>query len=278
METTKITAAEVNNLRKMTGAGMMDCKKALEEAGGDTEKAIDILRKKGQKVAANRSDRDAAEGVVIATTTADSGRAVMIVLNCETDFVAKNEDFGKTASTILNAAVSQNPASIDALKALPFGDSGISIELKITEEIGKIGEKIELSAYESVNGTTTVAYNHPGNKLAAIVSFNKPIAADAARDVAMQVAAMAPVAVTPAEISADLVQKEKEIARDLAIQEGKPADMADKIADGRILKWYKEAALLEQAFIKDNKVSVAQYLKQLDSELTVTSFRRIALG
>lgn len=278
METTKITAAEVNNLRKMTGAGMMDCKKALEEAGGDTEKAIDILRKKGQKVAANRSDRDAAEGVVIATTTADSGRAVMIVLNCETDFVAKNEDFGKTASTILNAAVSQNPESIDALKALPFGDSGISIDLKITEEIGKIGEKIELSAYESVNGTTTVAYNHPGNKLAAIVSFNKPIAADAARDVAMQVAAMAPVAVTPAEISSELVQKEKEIARDLAIQEGKPADMADKIADGRILKWYKEAALLEQAFIKDNKVSVAQYLKQLDSELTVTSFRRIALG
>lgn len=278
METTKITAAEVNNLRKMTGAGMMDCKKALEEAGGDTEKAIDILRKKGQKVAANRSDRDAAEGVVIATTTADNGRAVMIVLNCETDFVAKNEDFGKTASTILNAAVSQNPASIDALKALPFGDSGISIELKITEEIGKIGEKIELSAYESVNGTTTVAYNHPGNKLAAIVSFNKPIAADAARDVAMQVAAMAPVAVTPAEISAELVQKEKEIARDLAIQEGKPAEMADKIADGRIQKWYKEAALLEQAFIKDNKVSVAQYLKQLDSELTVTSFRRIALG
>lgn len=278
METTKITAAEVNNLRKMTGAGMMDCKKALEEAGGDTEKAIDILRKKGQKVAANRSDRDAAEGVVIATTTADNGRAVMIVLNCETDFVAKNEDFGKTASTILNAAVGQNPASIDALKALPFGDSGISIELKITEEIGKIGEKIELSAYESVNGTTTVAYNHPGNKLAAIVSFNKPIAADAARDVAMQVAAMAPVAVTPAEISADLVQKEREIARDLAIQEGKPAEMADKIADGRIQKWYKEAALLEQAFIKDNKVSVAQYLKQLDSELTVTSFRRIALG
>jgi elongation factor Ts len=278
METTKITAAEVNNLRKMTGAGMMDCKKALEEAGGDTEKAIDILRKKGQKVAANRSDRDAAEGVVIATTTADNGRAVMIVLNCETDFVAKNEDFGKTASTILNAAVSQNPASIDALKALPFGDSGISIDLKITEEIGKIGEKIELSAYESVNGTTTVAYNHPGNKLAAIVSFNKPIAADAARDVAMQVAAMAPVAVTPAEISAELVQKEKEIARDLAIQEGKPAEMADKIADGRIQKWYKEAALLEQAFIKDNKLSVAQYLKQLDSELTVTSFRRIALG
>lgn len=274
----KITATEVNNLRKITGAGMMDCKKALEEAGGDTEKAIEILRKKGQKVAANRSDRDAAEGVVIATTTADNGRAVMIVLNCETDFVAKNEDFGKTASTILAVAVNQNPGSIDALKALHFGESGISIELKITEEIGKIGEKIELSSYETVNGVTTVAYNHPGNKLAAIVSFNKPIAADAARDVAMQVAAMAPVAVSPSEIPASLVEKEKEIARDLAIQEGKPAEMADKIADGRIQKWFKEAALLEQAFIKDNKVSVAQYLKQLDSELTVTSFRRIALG
>lgn len=274
----KITATEVNNLRKITGAGMMDCKKALEEAGGDTEKAIEILRKKGQKVAANRSDRDAAEGVVIATTTADLGRAVLIVLNCETDFVAKNEDFGKTASTILATAVNHNPDSIDALKALHFGESGISIELKITEEIGKIGEKIELSAYETVSGVTTVAYNHPGNKLAAIVSFNKPIAADAARDVAMQVAAMAPVAVSPSEIPANLVEKEKEIARDLAIQEGKPADMADKIADGRVQKWFKEAALLEQAFIKDNKVSVAQYLKQLDSELTVTSFRRIALG
>lgn len=278
METVKISAAEVNKLRKMTGAGMMDCKKALQEAGGDNEKAVEILRKKGQKVAAKRSDRDAAEGQVIAKTTGDNGRAVMIVLNCETDFVAKNDDFGAVAHTILDAAVNESPADLNALKGLKFGDSGLTIEEKITEEIGKIGEKIELTAYETVTGATTVAYIHPGNKLAAIVAFNGAIEADAARDIAMQVAAMAPVAVTPDEIAADLIAKEKEIARDLAIQEGKPAEMADKIAEGRIKKWFKEAALLEQQFIKDNKTSVAQYLKSLNADLTVTSFRRIQLG
>lgn len=278
METVKISAAEVNNLRKMTGAGMMDCKQALVEANGDTEKAVDILRKKGQKVAAKRGDRDAAEGQVIAATTPGGDRAVMIVLNCETDFVAKNEAFTHVATTILNIAVENNPADLDALKALPYGASGLSIEEKITEEIGKIGEKIDLSGYEAVSGASTVAYNHPGNKLAAIVAFNQSIDAEAGRDVAMQVAAMAPVAVTPNEIPADLVAKEREIARDLAIQEGKPVEMAEKIAEGRINKWFKEAALLEQQFIKDNKLSVAQYLKQIDGGLTATAFRRIQLG
>lgn len=277
MESVKISASEVNNLRKITGAGMMDCKQALVEAGGDTEKAIEILRKKGQKVAAKRSDRDAAEGQVIAKTTANGDRAVMIVLNCETDFVAKNEAFGAVAQTILDIAVEHNPADLDALRALPFGN-GLSITDKLTEEIGKIGEKIELSAYETVTGAATVAYNHPGNKLAAIVAFNQPIGEEAGRDVAMQVAAMAPVAVNPSEIPADLIAKEREIARDLAIQEGKPAEMADKIAEGRINKWYKEAALLEQQFIKDNKLSVAQYLKSVDANLTATAFRRIQLG
>ncbi len=277
METVKITASEVNNLRKITGAGMMDCKQALVEAGGDTEKAIDILRKKGQKVAAKRSDRDATEGQVIAATTANGDRAVMVTLNCETDFVAKNDDFGKVAQTILNIAIEHNPADLAALKALEY-ESGLTIEEKITAEIGKIGEKIELSAYEAVSGAATVAYNHPGNKLAAIVAFNNAIAEDSARDVAMQVAAMAPVAVTPSEIPADLIDREREIARDLAIQEGKPAEMADKIAEGRINKWFKEAALLEQQFIKDNKVSVGAYLKQIDGNLTVSSFRRIQLG
>jgi elongation factor Ts len=277
METVKITASEVNNLRKITGAGMMDCKQALVEAGGDTEKAIDILRKKGQKVAAKRSDRDATEGQVIAATTANGDRAVMVTLNCETDFVAKNDDFGKVAQTILNIAIEHNPADLAALKALEY-ESGLTIEEKITAEIGKIGEKIELSAYEAVSGAATVAYNHPGNKLAAIVAFNNAISEDSARDVAMQVAAMAPVAVTPSEIPADLIDREREIARDLAIQEGKPAEMADKIAEGRINKWFKEAALLEQQFIKDNKVSVGAYLKQIDGNLTVSSFRRIQLG
>jgi elongation factor Ts len=277
MESVKISASEVNNLRKITGAGMMDCKQALVEAGGDTEKAIEILRKKGQKVAAKRSDRDAAEGQVIAKTTANGDRAVMIVLNCETDFVAKNEAFGAVAQAILDIAVNHNPADLDALRALPFGN-GMSITEKLTEEIGKIGEKIDLSAYETVSGASTVAYNHPGNKLAAIVAFNENIGEEAGRDVAMQVAAMAPVAVNPSEIPAELIEKEREIARELAIQEGKPADMADKIAEGRINKWYKEAALLEQQFIKDNKLSVAQYLKSVNSGLTATAFRRIQLG
>lgn len=277
MESVKISATEVNNLRKITGAGMMDCKQALVEANGDTDMAIDILRKKGQKVAAKRSDRDAAEGQVIAKTTANGDRAVMIVLNCETDFVAKNEAFGAVAQAILDLAVNHNPADLDALRALPFGN-GLSILEKLTEEIGRIGEKIDLSAYESLSGTSTVAYNHPGNKLASIVAFNETISDDAGRDVAMQVAAMAPVAVNASEIPTALIEKEREIARELAIQEGKPADMADKIAEGRINKWYKEAALLEQPFIKDNKLSVAQYLKSVNSGLTATAFRRIQLG
>lgn len=256
----------------------MDCKKALQESEGDMQGAIEILRKKGQKVAAKRSDRDAAEGVVIASSTNDGKRAAMIVLNCETDFVAKNEDFGTVAKTILDAAIANNPSSLDELKTLSFGDSGLKIDEKILEEIGKIGEKIELSAYESVNAERVVAYNHPGNKLAAIVGFNQEAPEDTAKDVAMQVAAMAPVAVTPDEIPADVVAKEKEIARDLAIQEGKPAEMADKIAIGRVNKWFKEAALLEQAFIEDNKKSIKQYLNDVKDGLTVTEFRRITLG
>lgn len=256
----------------------MDCKKALQEAEGDMQAAVEILRKKGQKVAAKRSDRDAAEGVVIARSTEDGKRAAMIVLNCETDFVAKNEDFAKVADTILATAINENPSNLDELKGLSFGDTGLKIEEKILEEIGKIGEKIELSSYETVNAEKAFAYNHPGNKLAAIVGFNQPAGEDVAKDVAMQVAAMAPVAVTPDEIPADVIEKEKEIARDLAIQEGKPAEMADKIAVGRLNKWFKEAALMEQAFIKDNKKSIKQYLNDTNDGLAVTEFRRIALG
>jgi elongation factor Ts len=257
---------------------MMDCKKALEEANGDFETAIEVLRKKGQKVAAKRSDRDAAEGLVLAKTNADGTRGALIVLNCETDFVAKNEAFGAFANTILDIAVNDNPSGLDALKGMKFTGSDLSIEDKITEEIGKIGEKIDLSAFEVVSGGKVVAYNHPGNKLASMVGFNIATNDEVARDVAMQVAAMAPVAVSADEIPADLIAKEKEIARELAIQEGKPADMADKIADGRVNKWFKEAALLEQAFIKDNKVSIQQYLTSVEKGLTVNEFRRIALG
>lgn len=274
----KITAAEVNQLRKQTGAGMMDCKKALQEAEGNMEAAIEFLRKKGQKVAAKRSDRDAAEGVVIAKSTPDGTRGAMIVLNCETDFVAKNADFTNVANAILDTAIEADAADLDALKGLKFPGSDLTIGDKITEEIGRIGEKLDLSAYEKLSAGKVVAYNHPGNKLASVVAFNQDAGDDVGRDVAMQVAAMAPVAVTPDSISADLIAKEKEIARDLAIQEGKPEAMADKIADGRVNKWFKEAALLEQPFIKDNKKSIKQYLNDTQDGLTVTEFRRIALS
>jgi len=274
----KITAAEVNQLRKQTGAGMMDCKNALQEAEGNIETAIEFLRKKGQKVAAKRSDRDAAEGVVIAKSTQDGSRGAIIVLNCETDFVAKNDDFTMVANTILELAIESNAADLDALKGMKYPGSELSISDKLTEEIGRIGEKLDLSAYETLSAGKVISYNHPGNKLASIVAFNKVVGDDMGRDVAMQVAAMAPVAVSPESISPELVAKEKEIARELAIQEGKPAEMADKIAIGRINKWYKEAALLEQPFIKDNKMSIKQYLTNAEDGLTVTEFRRIALA
>ena len=273
-----ITAADVNKLRKQTGAGMMDCKKALTEANGDFEKAIEILRKKGQKIAAKRSDRDAAEGLVLAKATSDGSRAALIVLNCETDFVAKNEAFGKVAQTILDIAVENNPGNLDELKSLAYTGSDLNIGDKITEEIGKIGEKLDLSAYESISADQVTAYNHPGNKLASIVGFSANTSDDIARNVAMQVAAMAPLAVTPETIPADLIAKEKEIGKELAIKEGKPAEMADKIAEGRVKKWFKDVSLLHQPFIKDNKMSIDQYLKSQKDDLTVTDFKRIQLG
>ncbi|NNE54745.1 MAG: elongation factor Ts [Flavobacteriales bacterium] len=273
-----ITAADVNKLRKQTGAGMMDCKKALVEAEGDFEMAIDILRKKGQKVAAKRSDRDAAEGVVIAQSTDDGSRGALIVLNCETDFVAKNDDFGAVANNILRTAIENNPASLDELKALNYPGSELKIGDKITEEVGKIGEKIELSAYEHISAGRVVAYNHPGNKLASIVGFNKSTDDEVAKDVAMQVAAMDPVSVTKDDVPADVVARELQVGKDQAIEEGKPADLAEKIAQGRLNKFFKESTLLAQGFIKDGKKSVDQYLKEKDNDLTVTEFKRIALS
>lgn len=273
-----ITAADVNKLRQQTGAGMMDCKNALKEANGDFEEAVDILRKKGQKVAAKRSDRDAAEGVVIAATTADGTRGALIVLNCETDFVAKNEGFVEVAQTILNTAIASNPSSLDALKALPYGNTSFSIGDKITEEIGKIGEKIDLSAYESVSAGKVVAYIHPGNKLATLVAFNLSVSDEVARDVAMQVAAMDPISVDQDSVPSDVIRRELEVGKELAIQEGKPADMAEKIAQGRLNKFYKESTLLNQDFIKDSKKSIKQYLQESDKELTVTTFKRFSLN
>jgi elongation factor Ts len=273
-----ITAADVNKLRTITGAGMMDCKKALVEANGDFDAAIDLLRKKGQKVAANRSDRDATEGVVLAKATADNTRGTMLVLNCETDFVAKNEAFVAVANTILDIAIAHNPATLDELKALPFADSGMSINEKITEEIGKIGEKLDLSYFGTVNAGMVYCYNHPGNKLASVVGFNKETSADVAKDVAMQAAAMAPVALDENSVSEEIKQKELEVGKEQAINEGKPAEMAEKIAMGRLGKFMKENTLLNQEFIKDSKMNVSQYMKSVDKDLTATGFIRFALG
>jgi elongation factor Ts len=278
MTTMAITAADVNKLRQMTGAGMMDCKKALTEANGDFEKAIDELRKKGQKVAANRSDRDAKEGLVVAKTTADNKRGVVLVVNCETDFVAKNEDFGKFVNNILEVAVAKNPKNVDELKTLAY-DNNITIADKLIEQTGIIGEKIDLSKYETVEAAFVIAYNHPGNKLANIVGFNKDaVNADVAKDVAMQVAAMAPVALDKDGVDADTLQREIEIGKEQARAEGKPEDMLEKIALGKLNKFYKESTLLNQEFIKDNKKTIAQYLNDADKGLTATGFKRIALG
>ncbi len=273
-----ITAADVNKLRTITGAGMMDCKKALTEAEGDFDTAIEILRKKGQKVAANRSDREAREGLVIAKSSADGSRGALIVLNCETDFVAKNADFGTVANTILDVALSANPSSLDDLKAINYPGTDLSISDRITEEIGKIGEKIDLSYFGTVTAPQVFCYNHPGNKLAAVVGFNKSTNDEISKDVAMQVAAMAPVAVDEISVPEDLKLKEIEIGKELAINEGKPADMAEKIALGRLNKWFKETTLLNQEFIKDSKLTVSQYLKSSDKDLTVTEFVRFSLS
>lgn len=259
----------------MTGAGMMDCKKALVETNGDFEAAIDLLRKKGQKVAANRSDREAKEGFVIAKT--NGARGVIVVLNCETDFVAKNEDFGKVATSMADIALNQKPADLAALLALQFGN-GMTVGEKVIEQVGVIGEKIELSRYEQVEAVKVVAYNHPGNRLAVIVGFNKPVSDEVAKDVAMQTAAMAPVAVDKGDVDATMLERELEIARETTRAEGKPEDMVEKIAQGKLNKFYKESTLLNQEFIKDAKKSIRQYIQEGDKEATVTAFRRISLS
>jgi elongation factor Ts len=272
--TVTITAADVNKLRTTTGAGMMDCKKALTETNGDFEAAIDLLRKKGQKVAANRSDRDAKEGLAIAKT--NGARGIVIVLNCETDFVAKNEDFGKVADTFAASALEKSPADLTALLALPY--EAMTIGEKVIDLVGKIGEKIEISRYEQINATQVSAYNHPGNRFACVVGFNKNTSEDISKDVAMQVVSMAPVALDKDDVDTDTLNRELEIAREQVRAEGKAEDMVEKIAQGKLNKFYKESTLLNQEFIKDSKKTVRQYLSDSDKELTVTGFKRIALG
>lgn len=270
-----ITATDVNKLRTITGAGMMDCKKALTETEGDFEAAIDLLRKKGQKVAANRSDRDAKEGLIIAAS--NGSRGVIIALNCETDFVAKNADFTNVATTMADIALSSKAADLATLLTLPYGE-GMTIAEKVIEQVGRIGEKIELSRYEQVESAKVVAYNHPGNRLACVVAFTKPVTDDVAKDVAMQVAAMAPVALDKEDVDTNMLERELDIAREQIRAEGKPEEMVEKIAQGKLNKFYKENTLLNQEFIKDAKKTIRQYIQEADKEVTISAFRRISLS
>ncbi len=272
-----ITASQVNELRKKTGAGMMDCKKALVEADGDMETAIDLLRKKGQKVAAKRGENEAKEGVIFAESKGNVG--YILQLNCETDFVAKNEDFRNFVNSILQIAISNDINTLEELKSSKYDDK-LTVEEKLTEQVGVIGEKLDLSNYARVTSESVVAYNHPGNQLATLVALNKASesAEEAAKQVAMQVAAMNPLALNKDGIDQDTIQREIEVGKDLAIQEGKPAEMAEKIAQGRLNKFFQENTLLSQPFVRDNKVTVEQFLKQAEADLTVTDFKRFSLS
>jgi elongation factor Ts len=271
-----ISASDVGKLRKQTGSGMMDCKKALVEANGDFDLAVDILRKKGQKVAAKRADRQAMEGVVIAKNNDANSKAILISLNCETDFVAKNEDFIAIAQDILDTAVSADLSSAEAIHDLKLSN-GMTVAEKVLEQTGVIGEKIEISA-QLIEDVQVSSYIHAGNRLATLVGFNATTDLQVARDVAMQVAAMNPLAVDKDGIDQETIDRELEIAKDLARQEGKPEEMLEKIAFGRLNKFYKENTLLNQAFIKDGKKTVAQYLKDQDDSLSVTCFKRVGLS
>jgi elongation factor Ts len=272
-----ISAADVKKLRDMTGAGMMDCKKALSEANGDFDTAVEILRKKGQKVADKRADREAKEGLILTRISDDAKKAVAIEINCETDFVARNEDFQAQANAFLDAAFDNNTADVDALLAIDV--DGRSIADHLQDMTGKIGEKIQIS--KTILATTDgslVSYIHPGNQLGVLVEFDGPIAdEEIGKDVAMQVAAMKPIAVTEAEVDASVVEKELEIAKEQLINEGKPADIAEKAAQGKLRRFYEERVLLNQKFVKDNGVTVKKYLQDSGAPLAV-AFHRIQLG
>ena len=272
-----ITAAEVNKLRKMTGAGMMDCKTALVESNGDFEAAIDILRKKGQKVANKRADKEANEGIVLAKTTDDQKYGAVLKLSCETDFVAKNVDFVKFANGLMDTIIANKPETVDAVKELTV--DGLNLEQSITEMVGKTGEKMELVGFEYITSDKVFAYNHMGNKLATILGLNKNgNVDDAGHQLAMQVAAMSPVAIDKDDVPQDVIDKEIEIGKELAIQEGKPEEMAEKIALGKLNKFFKENTLLNQAFIRDSKITVSQFLENTDADLKVVGFKRLMLG
>ena len=271
-----ITAADVNKLRTITGAGMMDCKKALVEADGDFDLAIENLRKKGQKVAANRSDRESTEGAAIAVVNADKTEGVAITLNCETDFVGKNEGFVKLATDLANLAL--NFSTKEEFLAADF--NGITVAEKLIEQTGVIGEKIEVASFEKLKGAFIGSYIHAGNKIATLVALSANVegAEEAARNVSMQAAAMNPIALDETGVDAGTIEKEIEIAKDQLRQEGKPEAMLDNIAKGKLQRFFKDNTLVYQDYIKDGSMSVSNYVKSVSPSLTVTGFKRVALG
>ena len=271
-----ISAQEVNRLRKATGIGMMDCKHALVEAEGDFDKAIDILRKKGQKVAAKRADRSANEGRVIAKVNADSTKGYILVLSCETDFVGKNDEFVALSEKLINEAMNKNPNTRDELLALTI--NGMTVPEMLLELTGKTGEKIELPDFKVIEAAHVTAYNHLGNRLAAIAGFNIPGHEDTAHEVALQIAAMNPVALSAETLPKETIEHELEIARDTTRQEGKPEKMVEQIAQGKLNKFFKENTLLAQEYYADNKMNVADFMKKADPNMTCTGFFRLQLG
>lgn len=278
MSTLQISAADVNKLRQQTGAGMMDCKKALTESNGDFEAAIDYLRKKGAKVAASRQDRESNEGVVIAKTSTDGKHGFIIEVNCETDFVAKNADYIAFATSLLDLAIQNNAASVEELLALDL--NGVKVSDAILDQTGKIGEKVGVSKFEIVSGEKVIAYIHGNYRLGVLValSANAAQAAEAGKDVAMQIAAMNPVALDKGDVDSKTIERELEIAKEQIRAEGKPEEMVEKIAAGKLNKFYKDSTLLNQEFVKDSSKTVAQFLNSVEKDLTVTAFKRVQLG
>jgi len=270
-----ITAADINKLRQTTGAGMLDCRKALTESNGDFEAAIDWLRKQGQKVAAKRSDREAKEGVIIAQTTPDHKSGIVICVSAETDFVSRNPEFVAFVQTIADAAIANNVKTAEELKEAKVGNETVAD--MINDKLAAIGEKIELTRFERLDAPFVASYIHGANRMGVLVSMTKE-AAEAGKDVAMQIAAMNPLAVDETSISQETKDREKAIAIEMIKAEGKPAEMAEKIADGKMNKFFKDNTLMHQAFVKDNSKSVADYLKSIDADLKVTDFKRVALG
>jgi elongation factor Ts len=272
---TQISAADISKLRKHTGAGMMDCKNALTEAEGDFDKAIEIIRKKGQAVAMKRADREASEGCVLARTSEDHKTGVVLAFNCETDFVAKNENFVATTESFIQVALEKKPKTIEELKELTV--NGVKIADMVMDKLAAIGEKIDIGYYQIMEAEMVSPYTHNGNKIACMVAFNKVINEQAGKDIAMQIAAMNPVSVDKSDVPQSVIDKEIEIGKEQARQEGKPEEMLEKIALGKLNKFYKESTLLNQDFIKDNKTTVGQYLAQTDKEAKVVTFRRCSL-